>query len=206
MVFRYGSVSDARQIAETYCEAFPESVCFFFKHKQREKLLSLLTSSFSLLLLTGSRALLVQDRDGKLFGYCIYTSPTSDNSRSRQLIQNCREIFKHCINLIRSIRFTEIYKLIHNGITMRCSTCLDQNLPRKCGRINSIAVSPQYRGLGIGTKLLAEVLAELSNQAVCLNVRPDNLPAKHLYQKAGFEQCGTTKDLQGSWLMMIRGN
>ena len=34
MVFRYGSVSDARQIAETYCEAFPE--CLLFKHKQRK--------------------------------------------------------------------------------------------------------------------------------------------------------------------------
>jgi len=51
----------------------------------------------------------------------------------------------------------------------------------------AMAVVPEYRGKGIGTKLLLQVL-ELANSvypAVSLNVRANN-PAINLYQRVGF--------------------
>jgi GNAT superfamily N-acetyltransferase len=53
----------------------------------------------------------------------------------------------------------------------------------------AMAVLPEYRGQGIGTQLLANIL-ELANThypAVSLNVRADN-PAVRLYTRAGFRK------------------
>jgi ribosomal protein S18 acetylase RimI-like enzyme len=52
----------------------------------------------------------------------------------------------------------------------------------------TIAVEPTFRGRGIGTKLLARLIAEAKNRyhAVSLSVSADN-PALRLYQRFGFE-------------------
>ena len=51
----------------------------------------------------------------------------------------------------------------------------------------AVAVVPEYRGKGIGTKLLLQVLelAQSVYPAVSLNVRANN-PAINLYQRVGF--------------------
>lgn len=51
----------------------------------------------------------------------------------------------------------------------------------------SIGVAPDYRGQGIGTCLLAQLLADAKKyfSAVSLSVRGDN-PAVHLYLRVGF--------------------
>lgn len=53
----------------------------------------------------------------------------------------------------------------------------------------AIAVLPNYRGRGIGTDLLTEVLSMAKNHfsAVSLSVRADN-PAVRLYEQQGFTQ------------------
>lgn len=52
----------------------------------------------------------------------------------------------------------------------------------------SIAVLPEYRGLGIGTRLLTELFLQVKNQysAVSLSVSANN-PAFRLYRRLGFE-------------------
>ncbi|MGK7952585.1 MAG: N-acetyltransferase family protein [Xenococcaceae cyanobacterium] len=52
----------------------------------------------------------------------------------------------------------------------------------------SIAVLPQYRDQGIGTKLLTELFSQVRNQysAVSLSVSSNN-PALRLYRRLGFE-------------------
>ena len=51
----------------------------------------------------------------------------------------------------------------------------------------AMAVLPDYRGQGVGTQLLSQVLetAQASFSAVCLSVRAEN-PVVRLYQRAGF--------------------
>lgn len=56
----------------------------------------------------------------------------------------------------------------------------------------SMAVLPDYRGMGIGT-LLFELMLDSAKKyfsGVSLSVDPDN-PAMHLYERYGFERCGS---------------
>ncbi|HET7730517.1 MAG TPA: ribosomal protein S18-alanine N-acetyltransferase [Usitatibacter sp.] len=55
----------------------------------------------------------------------------------------------------------------------------------------NFAVSSEWQNQGIGRGFLAH-LVQVASQAGCqiiyLEVRPSNLPARHLYRKAGFQQ------------------
>ena len=59
----------------------------------------------------------------------------------------------------------------------------------------SIAVSPAYRGKGIGSQLIAALLNHLKNRysAVSLSVSREN-PAKRLYKRFGFEVVAESPD------------
>ncbi|MEX0608684.1 MAG: GNAT family N-acetyltransferase [Balneolaceae bacterium] len=59
----------------------------------------------------------------------------------------------------------------------------------KVFKIHDVAVHPDARGLGIGTKMLKKVEAEAQEMGcsrITLEVREDN-PAQKLYEKVGFE-------------------
>lgn len=59
-------------------------------------------------------------------------------------------------------------------------------------RIMDILLAPEYRGGGIGTMLLREILAEAAagGQSVSIHVEQDN-PALRLYERLGFRQIDT---------------
>jgi ribosomal-protein-alanine N-acetyltransferase len=68
------------------------------------------------------------------------------------------------------------------------------NHGRPLGHIKDIAVSPEFRGQGVGESLLRRGLQELSRQgarSVKLEVRRSNDPAINLYEKYGFEYLRT---------------
>ena len=59
--------------------------------------------------------------------------------------------------------------------------------------INNLAVLPELRGQGLGTQLLAaitEEAAHLGAALLTLEVRQSNIPARRLYERAGFYQDG----------------
>jgi len=59
--------------------------------------------------------------------------------------------------------------------------------------ITNIAVHPEYRGRGIGTKLIGALIAEVSGTNIygmTLEVRRSNIRAQKLYRKFGFVPCG----------------
>jgi ribosomal-protein-alanine N-acetyltransferase len=64
------------------------------------------------------------------------------------------------------------------------------------GHITNVAVHPEYRGKGVGSKLV-EKLIEVSRQdgilRMTLEVRKSNLAAQHLYGKYGFQISGFRK-------------
>ena len=61
------------------------------------------------------------------------------------------------------------------------------------GEIANLAVAPEFRGRGIGTALVDEVLGEASRsgaEQMYLEVRDSNAEARRLYASRGFEEIG----------------
>ena len=63
-------------------------------------------------------------------------------------------------------------------------------------QITNVAVHPDYRGQGIGTKLFAKFIEEVKSRnvtAITLEVRPSNEAAIKLYEKFGLRSVGRRK-------------
>ncbi|RKD32367.1 ribosomal protein S18-alanine N-acetyltransferase [Thermohalobacter berrensis] len=61
------------------------------------------------------------------------------------------------------------------------------------GHITNIAVAPNYRGLGIGSAIVKELInicKKLEINRMTLEVRKSNIVAQNLYEKYGFKACG----------------
>jgi [ribosomal protein S18]-alanine N-acetyltransferase len=76
-------------------------------------------------------------------------------------------------------------------IAFGCTWIVDQEM-----KINNLAVHPDYRSRGIGTRFLKFLLEYAASQGcreVTLEVRPSNEVALHLYNQAGFVPIGRRK-------------
>lgn len=63
-------------------------------------------------------------------------------------------------------------------------------------QITNVAVSPAYRGQGVGTGLMTELVRRFKERgitAMTLEVRPSNVPALALYEKFGMKSVGRRK-------------
>jgi ribosomal-protein-alanine N-acetyltransferase len=63
--------------------------------------------------------------------------------------------------------------------------------------INNLAIRPELRGRGLGSRLLHAVIAEagrLGAESATLEVRRSNLAAIRLYEQAGFLQAGVRRN------------
>jgi ribosomal protein S18 acetylase RimI-like enzyme len=58
-------------------------------------------------------------------------------------------------------------------------------------RIVDIAVLPEFRGRGIGTALLGEILADGAREGLVVSIHVEHMnPAMSLYRRLGFEAAG----------------
>jgi ribosomal-protein-alanine N-acetyltransferase len=67
---------------------------------------------------------------------------------------------------------------------------------RNEAQISNIAINPDYRGMGVGEKVLRRVMQDIQRKGVefvFLEVRPSNFVARHLYEKLGFTALGLRK-------------
>ena len=190
---------DAQEIARVYRDAFPESVHFFFRRKSPEKLLDLLELAFLTIFYWGGQAILVKDDQGSVKGYCFYLSQATGSHKP-----NGRHVVALLARMMRKITLPEITRLLHNQLAMVSSVKRIEKIPKAQAKILSVAINPLYQGQGLGTMLLEGVLAELHDQAIVLNVRAKNPAGRRLYAAAGFKQYGTTKDLSGEWIMLVK--
>jgi ribosomal protein S18 acetylase RimI-like enzyme len=80
--------------------------------------------------------------------------------------------------------------------------------PATCsGRIYSVAVDPDGRGMGVGKKLMTEMLDWLRDRGarrVYLEVRTDNVAAIALYRKLGFAEVGWIDHYYATGLHALR--
>jgi len=64
------------------------------------------------------------------------------------------------------------------------------------GHVTNIAVDENYRGMGIGSKILEgliQLCIDRNITAMTLEVRKSNIVAQSLYKKYGFKECGIRK-------------
>jgi ribosomal-protein-alanine N-acetyltransferase len=69
----------------------------------------------------------------------------------------------------------------------------------------NIATAARVRGRGVAGILVRAGLAYLRSRSISelrLEVRPDNVPARAVYERTGFAEVGRTKDAGGEWIVM----
>ncbi len=88
---------------------------------------------------------------------------------------------------------TSVVAIEDGRIVGYCISALEKRGETLRGHILSIAVMPEYRGRGIGKRLLSScetLLRKRGARYVYLEVEEDNLVAKRLYEKMGYKVAG----------------
>ncbi len=107
-----------------------------------------------------------------------FSKPWSEQSITESFNQKCNHFFVSVID-------SKVVGYI--GITVTVDEAY----------ILNVAVLPEYRGQGIGDKLVDKVLdygSKNNLQFVTLEVRPSNTPAVNLYTHKGFTEVGRRKN------------
>ena len=87
--------------------------------------------------------------------------------------------------------------------------CAGAKIHNEEAEIQTLAVDPEYHGLGIGTKLFSKLIDTLKERGaafVYLEVRPGNTPAINLYEHFGFRALVNIENYysNGDALVMMR--
>lgn len=188
-------------LADAFVAAFPESI----QHVAGELSTTQgLQDMFLLALEAEPAALQVADDNGRIAGYVLAPSCTS---RLRTVAIWHGHVFRSAWRWITG-QYGVRWRAMVTALGDKVSFLRNSKVGRRVeARILSMAVHPDYQGRGLGKRLLAAGIDYLRTQHVPeirLEVRPDNAPAKHLYEQAGFEPVGTYPDAQGPWLVMIK--
>jgi ribosomal protein S18 acetylase RimI-like enzyme len=78
-----------------------------------------------------------------------------------------------------------------------------QNLAPDTWHVNVLAIRPQFRGAGLGTRLLAyaeEIAGERGNRGLSLIVSDVNRGARRLYERCGYKEVASRAMVKEAWV------
>jgi ribosomal protein S18 acetylase RimI-like enzyme len=200
--YRSADLDDLSGIAEVFLAAFPESVLHYVGHTIGTRVIE---DAFAIALDAEPEALLVAETDGRIAGYAYAPSKFSNVARTAVFRCHLCRMFGRWISGGYGVGLRPAWIAARNWLSIWRES-REEALHAEA-RILSIAVSPDFQGMGIGTELMKRAMAYFAakgEERVRLEVRPENAAAIHLYEKLGFETKGRTRDTQGDWLIMIR--
>jgi len=200
--YRSADRQDLPGIAEVLLAAFPESVEHYVGRLVRPPVIE---DVFRICLDAEPGALLVAAADARVLGYIFAPTELSHLFRVAVLRGHLLRMFWRWITGHYGIGLRPAAIAARNWLSIFRQT---QEGPLESdARILSIAVHPDFQRRGIATHLTdlgLQYLREHGARTVRLEVRPDNLPARHIYEKFGFQEEGRTEDSQGEWLIMLK--
>lgn len=200
--YRQATVADLEGIGEVFVAAFPDSVSHYVRRPLSPRVMA---DGFGICLDAEPEAFFVATMDDNVAGYIFAPAhPPRVFSTAIRRGHLARMIWRWIRGEygvgIRPALLTA-GNLVH---TWRGTTGSDLHSD---AQIFSVAVHPDFHGQGIGTNLTRlglDYLESSGAKRVRLEVRPDNSPAIHIYEKLGFHTKGHTRDTQGTWLIMLK--
>jgi len=200
--YRQARAEDLLGIGEVFLSAFPESVRHYIGHPIPT---AVFADIFAICLDAEPAALCVACRGPRVAGYSF--APAEFSGLVRTAISH-GHLWRIAVRWLRGkygFGIHPVFIAAHNWVSLLRDAREEQFASE--ARIFSIAVHADYQGYGIGTGLLRMGLDYLASRhvpRVRLEVRPQNAPAVHLYEKFGFVTVGRTHDTQGEWLIMLK--
>ncbi len=188
------------QVAAIFVQAFIDSIKFFVKPDKKTG--EAFRDVFNLLLKIFPNSFFVAvDEANRIAGYIIVTS-----NIKKLWLQSIKsgfvlKAFFKWISGRYGISLKVSLKVLHN----KSHYIIFEGSTENCAQILSIAVESKYQGRGIGKQLVYTGLEYLKSEGikkVKLEVRPDNIPAKKIYESFDFKAVDEVNDLQGKWLIM----
>ena len=204
IIFRPARRSDLPQIADLFFRAFPESVSHVVGNAKVPTLG--IADAMAVLLDAEPPALRVAADGERIAGYIFSPHKLTGVWKVALLRGHVCRLAWRWITGRYGIGLRAVRKIISNKFSVVRSA---KDATVECdARIFSVAVDPAYQGRGLGTRLTQEGLEYLQSvgaERVRLEVRPDNMPARHVYEKLGFQSHDQmTEDSQGKWLIMFK--
>lgn len=201
--YRSASRADLPGMAEVYVAAFPDSIRHFFP--RRPPPLLAIADLLEVPLAAEPAGVLVAETQGRLAGYCLAPAHISHLARAAVRAGLLRRFLGRWLGARYGLGLDALRRLALDHLRSHYERRGDPHHAE--AHILSLAVHPDFQGRGLGRELLRRGLQYLASRGadrIRLEVRPDNLPARRLYEQHGFVTVGQTADSQGAWLIMLR--
>ena len=148
--------------------------------------------------------LAARDAGGKLLGYAFVSS--SVGGLRRQAIRRLAPLrwAWRAVCGRYGIIWAHVFRIFSNK--MAFSRTAGEFRTSGDAQLLNIATAADARGKGVAFALVSAALAYLRARGVKelrLEVRPDNAPARAVYDRAAFVEVGRTRDPGGEWVVMV---